>query len=343
VAVGATSPLLDEDIRPNRRKPPQHWSAASIRSARYAYGAFLKAMRDVGWNAAVTPVSVAIWVDGMLHRMTALSLGNRVRDLHAAMLVLHPERDWRWLQTDAGLLLEDARPTREKMPHIARVDDIRKAAIRRMARAEQAPRTIRNVLRFQDGFLLLLLSYRPVRCRNLTATRLGIELVFDPVFKTGRLCYADTKNGDRYDAPLPESLLPWARKLVTLFRPLLAGPEAGDAAWLSRHGTTLSEGQLRRRIARATEEELGKRITPHLFRDCLATTVSERAPERIDDAARLLGHRTPSGKGRSHTRTPAIETYRQVSGSTAAGRKLAAVQELYRVRPRLRRRLDAAS
>jgi integrase/recombinase XerC len=212
-----------------------------------------------------------------------------------------------------------------------------------MARAEQAPRTIRNALRFQDGFLLLLLSYRPVRCRNFAATRLGIELAFDPNFKSGRLCYADTKNGDRYDAPLPERLLPWARKLVTLFRPLLADPEAGDAAWLSRRGTLLSEGQLRRRIARATEEELGKRITPHLFRDCLATTVSERAPERIEDAARLLGHRTPAGKGRSHTRTPAIETYRQVSGSTAAGRKLAAVQDLYRVRPRLRRRLDAAS
>jgi integrase/recombinase XerC len=345
VAAGATSPLLDEDIQPVRRKPPPHWSAATIRSARYAYGAFLMAMRDVGWDAAVTPASVAIWVDSMLHRMTPLSLGNRVRDLHAAMLILHPERDWHWLQADAGLLLEDARPTREKIPRIAPVDEIREAAIRRMARAEQAPRTIRNALRFQDGFLLLLLAYRPVRCRNLAATRLGIDLVFASDFKTGRLRYAETKNGEPYDAPLPERLLPWARKLVTLFRPLLAGPQAGDAAWLSRLGTPLSDGQLRRRIARASEEEVGKRITPHLFRDCLATSVSETAPERIEDAARLLGHRTPPrpGKGRGHARTPAIETYRQVSGSTAAGRRLAALQDLYRVRPQPRRRPEAVS
>jgi integrase/recombinase XerC len=229
------------------------------------------------------------------------------------------------------------------MPHLAPVGDIRKAAIRRMALAEQAPRTVRNALRFQDGFVMLLLSYRPVRCRNLAATRLGIELTFHSEFRSGRLQYAQTKNGDRYDAPLPDRMLPWARKLVTLFRPLLAGPEAADAAWLSRHGAPLSEGQLRRRIAQAAEEELGKRLTPHLFRDCLATTVSEHAPERIEDAARLLGHRTPSGKRCERHRTPAIETYRQVSGSTAAGRKLAAVQELYRVRPRARRRPNAAS
>jgi hypothetical protein len=238
----------------------------------------------------------------MLGRITPLSLGNRVRDLHAALRILDPDRDWRWLQADVGLLLEEARPSREKMPRLAPVGDIRKAAIRRMARAEQASRTVRNALRFQDGFLLLLLAYRPVRCRNLAATRLGIDLVFASDFKTGRLRYAETKNGEPYDAPLPERLLHWAR-------------------------------------------EVGKRITPHLFRDCLATSVSETAPERIEDAARLLGHRTPPrpSKGRGHARTPAIETYRQVSGSTAAGRRLAALQDLYRVRPQPRRRPEAVS
>jgi len=113
-------------------------------------------------------------------------------------------------------------------------------------------------------------------------------------------------------------------------------------AWLSRNGTPLSGDQLCRRIARASEQELGKRITPHLFRDCLATTVSETAPERTEDAARLLGHREASGKARPFRRTPAIETYRQVSGTTAAGRKLAALQEHYRVRPRPRRRIETS-
>jgi len=343
-ALGGTA-TVDPDQTVRRGKPPHRWSAATIRSARYAYGAFLKAMQDLGRDRSVTPASVAAWVEGMLGRITSLSLGNRVRDLHAALRILHPDRDWRWLQADVGLLLEEARPSREKVPHLAPIGDIRKAALRRMARAEQAPRTVRNALRFQDGFLLLLLAYRPVRCRNLAATRLGIDLVFASDFKTGRLRYAETKNGEPYDAPLPERLLPWARKLVTLFRPLLAGPQAGDAAWLSRLGTPLSDGQLRRRIARASEEEVGKRITPHLFRDCLATSVSETAPERIEDAARLLGHRTPPrpGKGRGHARTPAIETYRQVSGSTAAGRRLAALQDLYRVRPQPRRRPEAVS
>ena len=64
---------------------------------------------------------------------------------------------------------------------------------------------------------------------------------------------------------------------------------------------------------------------------------------KLASAARLLGHRTSPGKGRSHRRAPAIETYRQVSGSTAAGRRLAALQDLYRVRPQPRRRPEAVS
>src|SRR5262249_26734154 len=105
-----------------------------------------------------------------------------------------------------------------------------------------------------------------------------------------------------------------------------------DEAWLSREGGPLSAGQLQRRILRATREDLGKPISLHLFRDCLATTVSEIAPELIEDAARILGHRQARGSGRkSRAQLPAIEFYRQVSATTLAGQKLAALQEPYRL------------
>jgi len=157
-----------------RRRPTHQWSTATIRSARYAYGAFLKFVRERdGADCAVTPQAVAAWVETMLGRMTPLSLGNRVRDLHAAMRILDPDGDWRWLRSDADILLRDARPIREKTTRMASIPDIRRAAIRRMRRAEQAPALITSALMFQDGFIMLLLSYRPVRRRNLAATRLG--------------------------------------------------------------------------------------------------------------------------------------------------------------------------
>src|SRR5262249_37703015 len=147
--------------------------------------------------------------------------------------------------------------------------------------------------------------------------------------------YENTKAGNPYEAVLPDKLLPWLRRFIEVYRPILAGPGVTDEAWLSREGGPLSAGQLQRRIRRATQEELGKPISLHLVRDCLAPTVSEIAPERTEDAPRILGHRQARDSGRkSKHQLPAIEFYRQVSATTLAGQKLAALQEPYRVRRR---------
>jgi hypothetical protein len=316
-------------------KAPYQWSAATVRSARYAYGLFIKAMLDLGRDSTVTPDAVAIWVEGMLARMSLRSVANRTRDLWYAMRVLHPQRDWRWLWEDAETLCEEAGPVGDKLSRIADIRDIRRAAIARMRRAEAKPKTTATALKFQDGFLMLLLSYRPVRRRNLAETRLGVNLIFDRAFRAGRLLYESTKAGNQYDAVLPDKVLLWLRRFIEVYRPILAGPGVTDEAWLSREGGPLSASQLQRRIRRATQEELGKPISLHLFRDCLATTVSEIAPERIEDAARILGHRQVCDSGRKfRPQLPAIEFYRQVSATALAGQKLAALQEPYRMHRR---------
>ncbi len=311
-------------------KAPYQWSAATVRSACYAYGSFLRAMIDLGRDRTVTPDAIAIWVEGMLTRMSLRSVANRTRDLWYAMRVLRPNEDWRWLWEDGETLRDEARPVRDKLSNIADIRDIRRAATARMQRADARLKTTATALEFQDGFIMLLLSYRPVRRRNLAETRLGVNLVVDNGFSSGRLFYESTKPGDRYEAVLPDKVLRWLRRLVEVYRPIVAGSAITDEAWISREGGQLSGSQLQRRIRRATQEELGKSISLHLFRDCLATTVSEIAPERIEDAARILGHRQARDVGRKSRHQPAIEFYRQISGTTLAGRKLAALQEPYR-------------
>jgi hypothetical protein len=332
----------EADAGPGKRKAyakaPYQWSAATVRSARYAYGSFLRAMIDLGRDSRVTLEAVADWVEGMLPRMSLRSVANRTRDLWYAMRVLRPNQDWRWLWEDAETLRDEARPVRDKLSKIADIRDIRRAAIARMQRADAKLKTPATALEFQDGFLMLLLSYRPVRRRNLAETRLGVNLIFDEGFSSGRLFYERTKPGDRYEAVLPDKVLPWLRRLVEVYRPILAGPGITDEAWISKEAGPLSGSQLQRRILRATQAELGKSISLHLFRDCLATTVSEIAPERIEDAARILGHRQAANTARKSRHQPAIEFYRQTSGTTLAGRKLAELQEPYRIpRPKQRR------
>jgi hypothetical protein len=324
------------------RKPPHCWSKALLASAEYAYGSFLKIMQNLGRaDAGVTPETVALWVDAIRGRITTFSAGNRVHDLGFALRILKPLEDWSWLSRDAELLHEAGSPTHNKLAEIVDIPEIRNAAIHRLRRVERLPKTVKAALEFQDGIIILLLSYRPVRRRNLAETRLGINLIVDANVTFGTLVYERTKAGHRYEAELPLRLLPWLKLFLEVYRPLLAGDGSGSAAWLSTAGTPLSAKRIWRRIRRATEQELGKPITLHRFRDCLASTVSEIAPECIEDAAQLLGHR-PFRRGRRPERrhTPAIEIYRQRSGTAAAARRLADIEQRSR-RPRRIRRAKA--
>ena len=324
------------------RKPPHCWSKALLASAEYAYGSFLKTMQDLGRaDGGVTPEAVALWVDAMRGHMTTFSAGNRVHDLGFALRILRPHEDWSWLNRDAELLHEAGSPTHDKLAEIVDTSDIRKAAINRLRRIERKPKTVEAALEFQDGIIILLLSYRPVRRRNLAETRLGVNLIVDENVTSGILIYERTKAGYRYEVELPQGLLPWLKTFLEVYRPILANAQSGNAAWLSREGKPLTPKRIWRRIRRATEQELGTPITLHRFRDCLASTVSEIAPERIEDAAQLLGHRV-SRHGRRPERhhTPAIEIYRQRSGTAAAARRLAEIEERFR-RPRRVRRAKA--
>ncbi len=297
-------------------------------------------VQDLGLNDRMaTESGVAKWVETMRQRNAApLTLVNYVNSLHAAMRILHPQQDWRWLQQDARALGDEATPVRDKLSRIADVANLRKAAIRRMRGAGETPPTVHSALAFQDGLIMLLLAYRPVRRRNLAETRLGINLVFDDEFKTGRLCYEHTKSGTRYDAPLPRIVLHWLRRFLTTYRPVLTGPNITNEAWLSSNGRALSGDMLCHRVGEATRQELGIRITPHLFRDCLATTVSEIAPENIEDAARLLGHNWPAPHRSNRSTVPTTEIYRQRAGTTATAERLSEIQQPYRVRLHSRRR-----
>jgi len=296
-------------------------------------------MQDLGEpDPQVTTRTVALWVDVMRGHMTTFSAGNRVHDLGFALRILRPHEDWSWLNRDAELLHQAGSPAHDKLAEIVDIPEIRKAAIGRLGRVGQEPKSVRAALEFEDGIIILLLSYRPVRRRNLAETRLGVNLIVDENVTSGTLVYERTKAGHRYDVELPQRLLPWLRLFLKVYRPLLAGAESGNAVWLSSSGTPLTAKRIWRRIRRATEQELSKPITLHRFRDCLASTVSEIAPERIEDAAQLLGHRSSRRRRRPERRhTPAIEIYRQRSGSAAAARELATIEERHRRSARARK------
>jgi integrase/recombinase XerD len=79
----------------------------------------------------------------------------------------------------------------------------------------------------------------------------------------------------------------------------------------------LSEQSIYLKVCAATEEELGIRLNPHLFRDALATGVATEDPEHIGMVPRLLGHADPRTAERHYIHARAITASRHYNGVVA--------------------------
>jgi integrase/recombinase XerD len=108
----------------------------------------------------------------------------------------------------------------------------------------------------------------------------------------------ETKTGTPIRMPLNETLSAAVDHYIGVHRPVLAQrqgywwQEPGAALWVSSHGSPMKENALYDRIVRATCSLLGRPINPHLFRDCVATTLAIDDPAHVRIAASMLGHTT---------------------------------------------------
>src|SRR5260370_40613573 len=84
------------------------------------------------------------------------------------------------------------------------------------------------------------------------------------------------------------SLSQYRRWVLELRHPLLSA----DALWVTMYGLAMRDNGLYMRITARTRAAFGRSISPHLFRDCAATTIAIEDPAHVRIAAPLLHHRT---------------------------------------------------
>jgi integrase len=100
-----------------------------------------------------------------------------------------------------------------------------------------------------------------------------------------------TKNRRLLEVPFPEALLPWLAKYLDDYRPLLAGNRyRGDRVWVSMHYRALWRGTIYQKIMWLTERAFGRGLSPHPFRDCLATSLAIHDPAIVNTAHVMLGN-----------------------------------------------------
>jgi len=150
---------------------------------------------------------------------------------------------------------------------------------------------------FRDGLMIALLAARPLRMRNFIA--LEIDRHVFRLEDRYRLAIAatETKAGRAYEIDLPDSLTDPLDTYISLCRPHLLSRHGrwshshdGTALWISRDGTPYSYRGLYDRLIKHTRARFGRRVNPHLFRDCAATSIAVEVPEAVGIIAPVLGH-----------------------------------------------------
>jgi len=310
------------DAVPFAPGPLAQLSAATLAGMEKAYGLYLHSRVARGKAPEVTPVGVQVFVDACRARGNRpRSIATYVADLYAVARVVQPDADLDWLRRTRNRLTAAARQAPKKKWDHPPVDPavLWSIGCDLIARAGAGPRESRRAAaRFRDGVLFLLLSSAPVRLENLAAIAIGTNLVL-PADRPGELVFARTKAGHGSRHPLWPELRAAIEVYLDSHRPILLAGAESDALWIGLNGgRPLSQAGLARRIERITRLYLGRALSPHRFRDAVATALVIEHPEAPDLASAMLQHRSPASLQDYTEQGRTVGAARVLGGASAA-------------------------
>ena len=296
-----------------------NWSDASRFKAARGYGYWLswlanKGLCDPNLGPAdrVSRERVAAYIAEIAPTRAPFTVICRIRELYDALRVMAPEPDWSWLKQLHRILEAKGRPVRNKLSRLRPIGELAALGACLMDEAESAaewPARRRAVL-FRDGLMIALLAYRPVRLKNFAMMRLGRHLM--QVTGSWQILFGahETKTHVPYESAVPSAIVSRLERYLDMHRPvLLRGktvrdptnkmllsdcetpiPPGLDAVWVSEIGTQIEQAALGCRIVKHTKAAFGRSVSPHLFRDCAATSIAVDNPKHVGDASLILGH-----------------------------------------------------
>jgi integrase len=295
------------------------WSDASRFKAARGYGYWLswlanKGLGDPNLGPAdrVSRERVAAYIAEIAPARAPFTVICRIRELYDALRVMAPEVDWNWLAQLNRNLEAQGRPGRSKLPRLRPIGELAAIGQRLMDEAESVEKwsARRRAVLFRDGLMIALLAYRPVRLKNFAMMRLGRHLMNMSGLWQIQFAAQETKTHVRYEAAVPSSLESRLERYLDVYRPVLLcgkrvchpadkmlGPDSEtpirpglDAVWVSEVGSQIEQAALANRIVKHTKAAFGRSVSPHLFRDCAATSIAVDNPKHVGDASLILGH-----------------------------------------------------
>jgi len=316
-ALFAEGGLLDD------QGPLAHWRAPSREAMKRQYGYWLGWVTQAEPEALVvdpvaraTPQRLRAWLASMEGLAPATLLG-RAGTVVRLCRSIDPDRRWTAHQAILSGLHRAAkhRGSPRKTGRILSSDVLFDAGAR-LVRENEGPITHPDqAVRLRDGAVICLLALMPMRRRALSELALGTSLYVEGEQMMVCLDGAMTKNGQPWEATVPDMLREMLAIYLQVGRPALAARGSGnhDALWLGRNGVPVSVNQFTRAIQIRTKSLIGVRVSPHLFRDAAATTLARASSSSARMIKPILGHST----------TRIAEGHYIQADTVAAGRRLA--------------------
>jgi integrase len=162
--------------------------------------------------------------------------------------------------------------------------------------------------------MIALLALCPIRRKNFAALQVGTTFRQVKGQWWIALCGRETKIGSPEERPIADWMNPYIELYLNKARPVLLKPATAptNALWISSHkGRAMSGDDIGPLITQLTEQTVGIRISPHLFRTADATTAAEVRGDMPHLASALLNHK--------HARVTE-EHYNRASSLRAVGR-----------------------
>lgn len=280
------------------------WRPTTVTNVEKGYGAYLGWLADTGQLAAeeaplerVTMSRIKAFWSMYRHGRAELSTAGMIRDIAYMLRACHPPHGNERLTKLAHRMVNSARPARPKPPRMATLTELLELGHQLMDEGKILLTVDRQVgaWLFRDGLMISALVAHPLRCRNIAALRLGETIHIEEDVVSVRFDRNETKARNIICFNYPEWLTQHFVFYLNQVRPRLqarSGDSLTSYLWIGRRGRPMSETDVSTAVGRRTQKRLGRRISPHLFRDCVATGIATIAPQDVGITSTILDHAT---------------------------------------------------
>lgn len=285
------------------------------------YGRWLGWLNEVHPDSLLGPPTQRITNDrlsGWLKGLSLLSPTSQCMFVSSTLWVLKsvdPERDWRvqervlkWVSARARNNRSTRKQGRVFSSALLLEEGLRYAGLE----ADSASTPLKAAKFRRDGAMIALLALMPMRRRSFIELDLCASFEVTTHQITVRLSGDMTKNGLPWEAPVPKMLEPVLRRYVEEVRPwfLSRGTQSHSVLWVDNRGAPYAPNYFGHRICQITERLTGVRVSPHLFRDAAATTLSRHSPKDANLIRPLLAHASFGTAERHYIQASTIEAGR---------------------------------